>query len=188
MIKIRPARLEDAPQILEIYAWYVKNTAITFEWEVPDLPEFEGRMRHTMKRYPYLVAEEEGRILGFAYTGPFKGRKAYDWSVETSIYVRQDRRRDGLGRRLYEALEDASRQQHILNLYACISRPVQEDAYLDAGSIRFHERMGYRLCGTFQRCGYKFDRWYDMVWMEKMLGDHDGKPEPVIPHPDTCAK
>ena len=102
-INIRVATVEDAQQILQIYAPYIEKTAITFEYEVPALEEFRGRIQHTLKKYPYLVAEEAGEILGYAYTGPFKERAAYDWAVETTIYVKEDKKQRGIGKLLYQA-------------------------------------------------------------------------------------
>ena len=112
-INIRVATVEDAQQILQIYAPYIEKTAITFEYEVPALEEFRGRIQHTLKKYPYLVAEEAGEILGYAYTGPFKERAAYDWAVETTIYVKEDKKQRGIGKLLYQALEEISKAQNI---------------------------------------------------------------------------
>ena len=179
-IQIRKASVSDAEELLGIYAPYVEKTAISFEWDVPSVSEFRRRIENTLKKYPYLVAEKDGEILGYAYTGPFVGRAAYDWAVETSIYVARGAHRQGVGRRLYEALEQCQKKQGILNLYACIASPRQEaDPHLSKDSSRFHEHMGYRLIGEFHQCGYKFDRWYDMVWMEKMVGEHKVPPEEV---------
>lgn len=179
-VKIRTADILDAQELLEIYAPYVKKTAITFEYEVPALTEFERRIKYTLARYPYLVAEKDGEILGYAYTGVFKDRAAYDWAAEVSIYVKEDKRGLGIGSMLYTALEEISRAQHILNLNACIAYSDTEDAYLTKDSVKFHSRMGYHLVGKFHRCGYKFGRWFDMVWMEKELGEHPAEPAPVI--------
>ena len=183
MAKIRIAVPGDAKELLSIYAPYVEKTAITFEYDVPSLEEFQRRIRHTLERYPYLAAEQDGQILGYAYTGPFVGRAAYQWAAETSIYLRKDARRMGIGRKLYDALEDISRRQNILNLNACIGYPEQEDEYLTMDSVRFHSQMGYRMVGKFYQCGYKFGRWYHMVWMEKIIGEHRDQPAPLIPFP-----
>lgn len=171
-IVIRIAKPEDAEELLSIYAPYVEWTAITFEYTVPTVEEFRERLYNTLKKYPYLVAEQNGEILGYAYAGPFKAKAAYAWSVETSIYVKAGERRRGLGRLLYEALERQLKKQGILNLYACIAYPEIEDEYLTEDSVHFHKKMGYRMIGTFYQCGYKFHRWYHMVWMEKMIGEH----------------
>ena len=127
------------------------------------------------------MAERNGEILGYAYTGAFVGRAAYDWAIETSIYVGMDLRKMGLGKRLYNAIEAISRAQHIINLNACIGSTDVPDAHLNNNSAEFHAHLGYRMVGEFRQCGYKFGRWYNMVWMEKMLGAHPDVPEAVIP-------
>lgn len=178
----------DAEKLLEIYRPYVEKTAITFEYEVPSVEEFQGRIDRTLRRYPYLVAEAGGQILGYAYTGPFVGRAAYDWAAEVSIYLREDCRGMGLGKRLYAAIEEISRAQHITNLNACIGTVEAEDQYLTNNSAQFHGHMGYRMVGEFQKCGYKFGRWYNMVWMEKIIGEHLPRPEAVVPFPEIEIK
>ena len=183
-ITIRNATLADAPRILEIYAYYVEHTVITFEYDVPSLAEFEDRMRAIMQKYPYLVIERDGRIEGYAYAHAFVGRAAYDWAAELTIYLDHDARRGGLGHVLYEALADRLKAMGVLNLYACIGEPQGEgDEYLTDNSIRFHEYLGFRRIGVFTRSGYKFGRWYDMSWAEKLLCDPPETPAPVIPFP-----
>ena len=179
-MRIRSAQAADAAALLEIYAPYVEHTAITFEYETPSLDEFAQRITATLKRYPYLVLEDGEAIQGYAYASPFKGRAAYDWAVETTIYIRQDAHGKGYGKALYTALEEELKRRHFLNAYACIAYFEQEDETLTQASPRFHERMGYALCGAFRQCGYKFGRWYDMIWMEKTLGAHGEKPLSVI--------
>lgn len=180
-IMIRAASPVDAERLVEIYAPYVEKTAVSFEYEVPGVEEFAGRMAQKLKRYPYLVAEIDGKIVGYAYASPFHERAAYDWSAELSIYVDRDCRGKGVGRRLYQEIERILAAQHILNVNACIAWTEAPDEYLDRSSPEFHAHMGYRLVGKFTRCGYKFGRWYDMIWMEKLLGEHPEKPLPVIP-------
>lgn len=181
-LKIRTATLEDAKALLDIYAPYVEKTAITFEYDVPPLYEFKERIEQTLKTYPYLVAVLGEEIVGYAYAGVYKGRAAYDWSCEVSVYVKEDCKRMGIGVALYSALEAALRLQGILNLYACISYPTTEDEYLTMDSIHFHEKMGYVINGHFHSCGYKFQRWYDMVWMEKWIGEHKTIQEEIKPY------
>ncbi|MBQ8514258.1 MAG: N-acetyltransferase [Ruminococcus sp.] len=178
---IRPVSITDAEELLAIYAPYVENTAVTFEYDVPSAEEFTERIRSTLTRYPYLAAVEDGKITGYAYAGAFKSRSAYDWSAEVSIYVKKGHHGQGIGRMLYAALEDRLRRQNIVNLYACIASTETEDGSLTRDSIRFHERMGYRLVGEFRKCGCKFGRWYDMVWMEKWIGVHKPHPPQIIP-------
>lgn len=173
-ITIRMAVLEDAEEILDIYIPYVTDSAISFEYCPPSLAEFQDRMLSIMKRFPYLVAERDGQIVGYCYASAFKNRDAYDWSVETTIYLRREHKGGGIGRKLYEKLEGILAAQHILNLNACIAYPHPE-------SIAFHEKLGYKTVAHFHKCGYKSGVWYDMVWMEKMLGSHEADPLPVIP-------
>lgn len=169
---VRSATVKDAEALLNIYAYYVENTAITFEYDVPTLEEFEQRIANTLKKYPYLVIEKEGAILGYAYAGVFKDRAAYDWSAETTIYLKYDAVKCGLGRMLYEALEEEMKTRGFLNLYACIGYPIEEDEYLTKNSAQFHAHLGYQTVGEFHKCGYKFGRWYNMIWMEKLIGEH----------------
>lgn len=178
-LKIRNAVPEDAKALVEIYAPYVKNTAITFEYEVPSEEEFSKRIRHTLQEYPYLVAELDGKIVGYAYAGHLKSRAAYDWSAELSIYVHLGCHGNGIGKALYQELEKRLAAMHITNAYACIAWPETEDEYLTKDSQQFHEHMGYRLIGTFHQCAYKFGRWYHMIWMEKIIGEHKAQQPPV---------
>jgi phosphinothricin acetyltransferase len=185
-MNLRLATPDDAEALLGIYSHYVKNTAITFEYDVPSVEEFRGRIENTLKKYPYLVAEEDGKAVGYAYAGAFKARAAYDHSIETSIYVSKDSRRTGVGSLLLDRLEAELKKMNILNVNACISVPDgDEDEYLTFDSVRFHEKKGYKLVGTFHRCGYKFGRWYNMVWMEKMIGEHVSPAPDVVPYPEV---
>lgn len=179
--KIRVAAKQDAAELLEIYRPYVEKTAISFEWEVPTVQEFERRIEEKLAKFPYLVAEREGEIVGYAYASTFIARAAYDWAVETTIYVREDQKRTGVGKDLYTALEKGLAMQNVLNLNACIGYLEVEDEYLTKNSVQFHEHMGYRFVGRFYKCGYKFERWYDMVWMEKFIGEHTETPLSVKP-------
>lgn len=183
-INIRVASPDDAAALLGVYAPYVERTAISFETEVPSVEEFRARIEGTIKKYPYLAAEREGRIVGYALTKPFVGRAAYDHAAEMTIYLSDDARGLGLGRRLYAALEELSRAQNIYDLYACIGWTDQEDEHLTNHSAAFHARLGFRLCGAFRRCGYKFGRWYDMIWMGKVLSERPEAPPPVAPFPE----
>ena len=113
------------------------------------------------------------------------GRAAYDWACELTIYLDPEVRRKGLGRKLYGELEKRLARMGILNLYACIGYPETEDEYLTRNSAEFHAHLGFALCGRFNRCGYKFDRWYDMVWMEKQIGEHRSPMPQIIPYRET---
>ncbi|MBQ9119508.1 MAG: N-acetyltransferase [Lachnospiraceae bacterium] len=178
-IIIRGVRTGDAAALLAIYAPYVEKTAITFEYEVPTVEEFTARIEQISVRYPYLVAErEDGTILGYSYASAFRSRPAYQWAVETTIYLAENARGQGIGRALYAALEKELQAQNALNAYACIAYPCGADEHLTDASVCFHEAMGYRMAGRFRQCGYKFGAWYDMVYMEKMLGEHK-EPKPI---------
>ena len=200
MIRIRSAKVEDASTLLAIYKPYVEGTAITFEYDVPSVEEFAGRIRGTLEKYPYLVLEQIGdssgraagtvgavagsecatggngvgtaEILGYCYAGVFKGRAAYSRSVETSIYIKMGEHGKGYGRALYSELDRELKSRGILNAYACIASPKPGSTRLDNSNQKFHERLGYTLVGTFHDCAYKFGQWYNMIWMEKMLGEH----------------
>lgn len=178
-ITIRDANIEDAERLLEIYSYYVQNTAITFEYDVPTLTEFQNRIKNIKKQYPYLVIERDGTIQGYAYAGAFVGRAAYEWSCEMTVYLDSAARKCGLGRMIYKALEEKLKEMGILNLYACIGYPEIDDKYLTKNSADFHAHLGFEKVGEFHKCGYKFGRWYNMIWMEKIIGNHQLAQEPV---------
>lgn len=183
-INIRNADIIDADRLLKIYAYYVMNTAISFEYEVPSISEFQNRMWDKMKKYPYIVIEKDGIVQGYAYAGAFVGRAAYNWSCETTIYLDHNARKCGLGRKLYEALEAKIKEMGVLNLYACIGYPETEDEYLDKNSAKFHEHLGFTKVGEFHKCGYKFGRWYNMIWMEKIIGEHEAQQPKIKYYPE----
>lgn len=184
MVTLRIAEPGDAPALLDIYAYYVKNTAITYEYDVPSVEEFAERIRHTLEKYPYLVAEEDGIPVGYAYAHAFHERAAYGWTVESSIYTAHGQNHRGLGRRLYGALEAVLKLQGVLNCNACVAVPDEDDAYLTHNSLDFHLHMGFRLAGTLHHCGCKFGRWYNMAYLEKWLGAHVASPLSVRPFPE----
>lgn len=171
-ISIRSANPEDAKELLKIYAYYVTDTAISFETEVPSEEEFKLRIEEVLKSYPFIVACKDDEILGYAYLHSFVGRKAYELSAETTIYLNPDKKKMGIGRKLYSVLEDIAKAQNITNLYSCIGYVDKEDEYLNNNSVQFHEHIGFRMVGKFENCGHKFGRWYHMVWMEKIIGEH----------------
>lgn len=171
-ISIRFAKPEDAKELLKIYAYYVTDTAISFETEVPSEEEFKLRIEEVLKSYPFIVACKDDKILGYAYLHSFVGRKAYELSAETTIYLNPDKKKMGIGKKLYSVLEDIAKAQNITNLYSCIGYVDKEDEYLNNNSVQFHEHIGFRMVGKFENCGHKFGRWYHMVWMEKIIGEH----------------
>lgn len=173
-VLVRQATSKDAKRLIEIYRPYVLNTGISFEYVVPTLADFTSRIVSTLERYPYYVAEVNGLVVGYGYTSAFKSRIAYQWSAEISIYVDEKYRGHGIGKLLYGKLEEISKLQNITNLNACITGDNNE-------SIAFHERCGYRKVAFFNKCGYKLGKWYDIVWMEKIIQEHKDKPENFIP-------
>ncbi len=185
-INIRVATPEDANRLLEIYSPYVKNTAVTFEYSVPSLEEFKSRIASTLKKYPYLVAEMNGIIVGYAYAGPIRPREAYKHSAETSIYVSEDVHKRGIGRALYERLEELLIKQNVYLLYAGTAYTEYDDEFLPKNSPVFHEHLGYKKVGVFENCGYKFDKWYSVAWFEKCIAERPKHPDPFIPFADTA--
>lgn len=162
---LRIAEKADMARLTEIYAYYVEETNVTFEYVAPTVEEFTGRYEQIIKKYPYVVAEVDGTIMGYAYANTFKARTAYDWGVETTVYLDKDFQGHGVGGALYIELEKHLKKQNILNLYASVTYPYPL-------SIDFHEKMGYRKIAHLKNSGYKFGKWHDMTWMEKNIGDH----------------
>lgn len=162
MIDIRSARIEDAADLVAIYAPYVEKTAITFEREVPTIEAFASRIEKTLEKFPYLVAVEEGKLLGYAYASTYYARAAYDWTVELSVYIQQDARGKGIGSLLYDALEEELTVRGFKNFLACIALP-------NPASLALHEKRGYEQVAHFKKVGYKFDTWHDIVWLQKSL-------------------
>ena len=143
MIKIREATTEDAARLVEIYSYYVLNTAVSFEYEVPSVEEFTERMRNVMKKYPYLVAVKDDYIVGYVYAGTYSARDAYSWTVANSIYVDKDYRRQGIGALMYGELEKRLKDLGIVNMLAGSAFCETEDEYLSHDSYEFHKHMGY---------------------------------------------
>ncbi len=182
---IRSVNEADAPRLREIYSHYVLNTAITFEYDVPSEEEFCARIRRTSECYPYFAALRGGKLVGYAYAGRFHPRKAYDYAAEASIYIDKSARGQGIGRELYSALELALKMQNVVNLVACIAYTETDDEYLTRNSVDFHAHMGYAEAGRFRGYGYKFGRWYDMVYMEKRLSERPENPSPLLTFPQV---
>lgn len=159
---IRPATERDLPEILSIYAPYVENTTVSFEYDVPCLKTFTQRFYAYTAQFPWLVYEEDGVILGYAYaSAPFE-RAAYRWCAEPSVYLREEARGKGIAAKLYTVLEAILKEQGYRVLYALVTSE-------NAASIRFHEKMGYFIRAELPDCGYKFGRWLGLLWLEKEL-------------------
>ena len=159
---IRIATVADVPEILAIYAPYVENTTITFEYDVPCRREFMQRFLDITRQFPWLVWEENGEILGYAYASrPFL-RAAYSWIAEPSVYLKPEAKGRGIGRKLYTALEEILKIQGYQVLYALITQE-------NAASVAFHEKLGYSMLSLFPQCGFKQGRWLGVYWLEKRL-------------------
>ena len=180
-IEIRMARPDDAKALLDIYAPYILKTGITFEYEVPSEDAFRKRIEKILEKYPYLVAVDNGEIIGYAYAKELGERAAFSRSVETVIYLGSNRRDKGLGRLLYSELERVLCLQNVTNLYAAVSYRECEDETITHASPLFHLSMGYRKAAHFNKCGYKFGRWYDIVWYEKHIKEHEEHPAEFLP-------
>lgn len=183
-MEIRAAAVEDAEEIRDIYAPYVIYSAVSFEYEVPTVEEFRTRIDNTLKKYPYLVAVENDLILGYAYASSFHSRKAYEFSAELSVYVKEGERRKGIGKKLYTKLEEILSEQNVCIVHACISVTEGEDERLTNDSETFHKKMGFKTVGKHELCGYKFGKWYSVIWMDKVIKERTQDPEPFIPFCD----
>lgn len=180
-IELRMATPEDAKDLLQIYAPYILHTGITFEYEVPTETEFRERIKKTLEKYPYLVACKDGTPIGYAYAKALGERAAFSHSVETAIYLSREIRGKGLGTLLYSELERILKMQNVTNLYAAVSYREEEDETISHASPRFHLAKGFHQAAHFKKCGYKFARWYDIVWYEKYIGDHTEHPFDFVP-------
>ena len=159
---IRPATQSDVAQMLSIYAPYVETSTATFEYDPPSESTFAQRFCHITAQYPWLVWEEDGSILGYTYASAPYSRAAYSWCAEPTIYLRPEARGRGIGKKLYAVLEEILDRQGYQVLYALIASE-------NEASIRFHEKMGYEKKVDFPNCGYKFNRWLGLIWMEKRI-------------------
>ena len=172
--KIRQVQLSDAEQILKVYAPFITDTCISFEYVVPSVEEFAQRIAGISAEYPYIVLEAGDEIVGYAYAHRYLERVAYSWDVEVTIYLAPKVQGKGLGVILYDALEKLLALQNIKNLYSCITGD-------NVHSIEMHRSMGYELIGTFPKAGFKHDRWLDVVWMAKTIGEKENAPLAVVP-------
>jgi phosphinothricin acetyltransferase len=173
--RIRAVRLDDADAIAAIYAPYVRDTTISFEIDAPDTATMGGRIETVVGRYPYLVAEQDGEVAGYAYAAPFRSRAAYRWTVETTVYVDRALGRRGIGRTLYQALLDRLTALGFVSAIGIIALP-------SSGSVGLHEALGFTHVGTEKGVGYKFGAWHDVgVWQRDLAPRHGQPPEPGVP-------
>lgn len=169
---IRLAESSDVSALRAIYAPYVEKTAITFEVETPEAAEFEARRLKTLKNYPYLVGQEDDKIIGYAYAAPQMERAAYQWNATLSVYLAETHRGRGLGEKLYLALMDILNLQNVINVYGGVTWP-------NPASEKLHHKLGFTPLGRYARTGYKLGRWHDVVWFEKSLTP--APPSPPLP-------
>lgn len=170
---IRLAEQRDVPGILEIYAPFILETAVTFEEIVPDEESFWKRIQEIMSELPYLVCEIDGRIAGYVYASGYRSRASYRWSKEVSVYVHPDFRRKKVAHALYTSLNEMVRYQGIADLLAIITMPNEP-------SVAFHEHFGYVKCGEFSKVGYKLNEWQNVGWFELFLQDENAAPKDRI--------
>ena len=166
---IRLAGEDDAEQILEIYAPFCRDTPVSFETQPPTLYEMRERIAKVLKSHPWLVCDESGRILGYAYASPHRERAAYAWSVDVSVYVREGHRRGGVGRALYTALFELLKLQGYYKALAGTTLP-------NPGSVGLHQAMGFEPVGVYRNIGYKCGAWRDVAWWQLVLREGDGTP------------
>jgi L-amino acid N-acyltransferase YncA len=177
---IRPAHNDDAAVIHTIYAPSVTDSATTFETALPSVATMRERISTRLQHYPWLVWDEDGEVLAYAYAGRFRDRAAYDWIAETSIYVHHQAQRRGIARRLYTTLLDVMRLQGINQAIGAITLP-------GTASVAMHEAMGFTATGVWRQCGYKLGQWWDVGMWQKELQVAQTPPSPVIPFPQLLA-
>ena len=175
---IRLATERDAEEIATVYAPYVTDTVISFESEPPSADEMRRRIGTTLERYPWLVCERHGRLLGYAYAYAHGSRAAYQWSVDVSVYVRERAHRRGVGRALYTSLFAALDLQGFYNAYAGATLP-------NPASVGLHEAMGFRPVGVYRGVGYKMGAWHDVVWWHLPLRERVTDPDPPADLPSV---
>ncbi|WP_201314773.1 GNAT family N-acetyltransferase [Dyella sp. EPa41] len=176
---IRTARPDDAAAVHDIYTPSVLRGVETFETDLPGADAMRERIVTRLRQYPWLVWEEDGRVLAYAYASRFRERAAYDWIAETSIYVHADARRRGIARRLYAALLDVMRLQGINQAVGVITLPGES-------SVAMHDAMGFTPAGVWRSCGYKLGQWWDVGVWQKQLQAPEHPPRPVTPFPELA--
>lgn len=168
-VNFRFVTAEDASKILEIYKYYIENTTITFEYDVPTFVEFKERIKNTLLEYPYIVCEYKNEILGYAYAHKVWMRAAYQWDAELSVYIDKDYTGNGLGKKLYKILIEILKLQNVVNVYGCVTYPNEK-------SDKLHESLGFKKVGIFENSGYKFGKWIGVTWFHKAILEYEKKP------------
>ena len=163
MIQLRHVQMQDAEQMLGIYAPYILDNVVSFEIKLPSIEEFQERIKIYTSKYPWLVAEENGRIIGYAYASTYREREAYKYCVETSVYVANDAQRKGVAKKLYDQLFEELKKLELHQAFAVITLPNDK-------SVAFHAACGFISFATFPEVGFKFNQWHDVHWMRKVIG------------------
>jgi len=174
MIKLRLAKPADSGDILAIYAPYIEKTSFTFEIDVPSPEAFAERISSYLESWPWLVCEVDGVIAGYAYAARYRERVAYQWSVESSVYIHDDHQRKGIARILYSALFKILKRQGFRNVYAVINLPNEK-------SVAFHESLGFSYFATYEQVGYKLGQWKNVGWWRLIVNEFGQEPAaPVL--------
>jgi len=179
-VTIRVAKESDAAAVAAIYAPSVRETAISFEVDPPSEEEMQRRIRETLSRWPWLVCDRDGEVLGYAYASQHRARAAYQWSADVSVYIHADARRCGVGSALYAPLLEIVRQQGFYNAYGGITLP-------NAGSVGLHESFGFQPVGIYRAVGFKLGVWHDVGWWHLALQRHEPPKAPPTPFPNMAA-
>jgi phosphinothricin acetyltransferase len=171
-MQIRNVQLQDADGVLRIYQPYIETTATTFETTVPGIDAFAERIKTNTEKYPWLIAEDEGAIIGYAYASKHRDREAYQWCVESSVYVLESYHRGGIATALYLKLFELLKRSGYVNVYAGVTLP-------NPKSYGFHTRMGFEPIGVYRNIGYKLGKWHDVAWLVKTINPH--REAPAVP-------
>jgi phosphinothricin acetyltransferase len=178
--RIRLAKEEDANEILAIYSPYIINTSFTFETGVPTEQEFKERIRNYLQTYPWLVSEINNEIAGYAYAARHRERVAYQWCVESSIYIKDDYQHSGIAQALYSALIEILKKQGFMNVYGVINLPNDK-------SVRFHEKIGFNWFATYEKVGFKLGQWKNVGWWKLQANEYIDEPPAPIKLPQIDA-
>lgn len=169
---VRLATVNDSNEILKIYGQYI-DTAITFEYALPSEEEFRERVKSIISQYPYLIYEEDGRIIGYAYASRYKERTAYQWGAELSIYIDSNFTSKGIGKVLCLTLIELLKLQEVRTVYGCVTLPNEKSEKLQIS-------LGFKKVGILHNAGYKCDKWRDVAWFEKVIATCDKNPKDFI--------
>lgn len=173
MVTVRLATKRDAARILDIYSPCILTSSISFETAVPSIKEMENRIKTCLQKFPWIVCEVDGRVAGYVYASKHRDREAYQWSCECSVYMHHDFKGRGIGRELYLLLFRILEHQQFRNVYAGITLP-------NEGSIRLHEKCGFKKFAEYENVGYKFGSWHSVGWWKLRINDYHPAPPPPL--------